>query len=518
MKQILLFGAGKSATVLIEYLLSHAASNGWELTVVDSNLDLAKSKIRNSPYGFALSFDINDISQREEQVEKADVVISMLPAALHFLVAKDCVKFSKHLLTASYVDDSIRGLEAEINQRGLLFLCEMGLDPGIDHMSAMRIIDSIHSRGGNVTSFKSHCGGLVAPESDDNPWHYKISWNPRNIVLAGKAGAHYLEHGEEVRLKYEQLFSTTALDVTDDKGSRVIWPGSLNRFVQVPGLGVLCWYPNRDSLGYVSLYGLEGASTFIRTTLRHPDFMVGWENIVELHLTDETPSYPTDGRSLADALKEHLDKQGFNDWLQRKMSSRLTETEMMLSNLAKLAEAEQEAAREGARIPESFMAADAKGNLEEIEIRDMKSRAAAFVSNRMHEANLTLKQLMFLGLDDQRTIVNRGLCSAADLLQFAMENKMSIGPADRDIIVMVHEISYELGGEEKQVTSSLVIKGDDGLHTAMAKTVGLPLGIATRLILDGTISTRGLKIPTGKAIYEPVLDELEQNGIRFQEY
>ena len=147
----------------------------------------------------------------------------------------------------------------------LLFLCEMGLDPGIDHMSAMKIFDKIHADGGNVISFRSHCGGLVAPESDDNPWHYKISWNPRNILLAGKSGAHYRENGEEKRLKYEELFTA-------------------ERIVEIPEIGFLCWYPNRDSLSYAPLYGLENAKTFVRTTLRHPDFMYGWKNVIDLKL------------------------------------------------------------------------------------------------------------------------------------------------------------------------------------------------------------------------------------------
>src|SRR5258705_2753859 len=198
MKQLLLFGAGKSATVLIDYLLGNAISCNWELSVVDADLELAKSKVNNSAYAYVYSFDISDEGQRQIRVSKADVVISMLPPALHFLVAKDCLKFSKHLLTASYVDDEIRRLKNEIEEKNILFLCEMGLDPGIDHMSAMKIIDEIHATGGAITSFKSHFVGLVASGRDNNPWHYKISWNPKNIVLAGKAGAHYRENGKEI--------------------------------------------------------------------------------------------------------------------------------------------------------------------------------------------------------------------------------------------------------------------------------------------------------------------------------
>jgi saccharopine dehydrogenase-like NADP-dependent oxidoreductase len=498
MKQILLFGAGKSATILIDYLLTHANDGNWKLTVVDANIELAKSKINHSPAGTAVSFDILDETKRGESISGSDIVISMLPPTLHFLVAKDCVKYSKHLLTASYVDEQIKSLQKEIDQRSLLFLCEMGLDPGIDHMSAMKIIDAIHASGGKITSFKSHCGGLVAPESDDNPWHYKISWNPRNIILAGKAGAHYKENGEEIRLKYEELFSP-------------------DRMVDVPEVGELGWYPNRDSLSYTSLYGLEHVDTFIRTTLRHPDFMYGWQNVIDLKLTDEEPQYETDEKNLASVFKEHLDKNNFGVWLEQKMTERFKETQDMLTNLNKLMEAEQEAEEEGEEIPGSFMSADEKGNLEEIELEEVKTKAAAFVAHKMHEANLTLKQLIFLGLDDEKTIVNKGLCSAADILQFAVEKKLSLGNDDKDMIVMLHEFVYETGGQQSAISSSLVVKGVNSLQTAMAKTVGLPLGIAAKLILNGTIRLTGLHIPTAKEIYEPVLKELELYDIKFHE-
>ena len=201
MKKILLFGAGKSATVLIDYLVENADKENWHLTLVDADLQLAQSKIGDSSHGIALSFDIKDDAERKKNIEPADIVISLLPPALHYIVAQDCVELKKDLLTASYVDDQIKNLRSKIENNNLLFLCEMGLDPGIDHMSAMKMIDDIHSQNGHIISFQSHCGGLVAPESDDNPWRYKISWNPRSVVLAGKSGAHYKENGEEKRLQ-----------------------------------------------------------------------------------------------------------------------------------------------------------------------------------------------------------------------------------------------------------------------------------------------------------------------------
>jgi len=498
MKTILLFGAGKSATVLIDYLLEHAITENWQLTVVDADLRLAQSKVNHSQRAAAVSFDIVDADERAKHIRHAGIVISLLPPALHILVAKDCVQYHKHLLTASYVDDEIRKLEPAISRNRLLFLCEMGLDPGIDHMSAMQLIDGIRSKGGTITSFKSHCGGLVSPESDDNPWHYKISWNPRNIIMAGKGGAHFRENGEEKRLPYKELFSG-------------------DRLVEIPDLGYLGWYPNRDSLSYTDLYGLNDTQTFIRTTLRHPNFMYGWKNIIDLKLTDETPQYETDGKTLQQVFKEHMDKNGFSEWLNQKLTERFEETKGMLENLMKLMEAENEAEQEGEKLPESFIAADDKGNLQEIEIDEVKNRAAGLLAHKMHEANLTLKQLFFLGLDDDETMVNKGLCSAADVLQFAVEKKLSLRPYDKDMIVMLHEVVYRVGSQESFVRSSLIVKGENNLRTAMAKTVGLPLGIAAKLILNGRIKLTGLHIPTAKEIYEPVLRELETYQIQFQE-
>jgi saccharopine dehydrogenase-like NADP-dependent oxidoreductase len=498
MKTILLFGAGKSATVLIDYLLENAITENWKLAVVDSDLKLAQSKVSHSQRASAFSFDINDPEERGRHIRHADIVISLLPPALHYTVAKDCIKFHRNLLTASYVDDEIKLLQPEIEKNKLLFLCEMGLDPGIDHMSAMQLIDQVHAKGGKINSFVSHCGGLVAPESDDNPWHYKISWNAHNIIMAGKSGAHFLESGDEKKLSYEELF----------KGERK---------VDIPGLGKLSWYPNRDSLSYIARYGLNSLNTFIRTTLRHEDFMYGWQNIIDLKLTDETVQYITDGRTLQQLFKEHMDRNGFSEWLNQKLSERFEETRDMLENLMKLVEAEKEAKKEGQKMPASFMAADKEGNLQEVEIDDVKNRAAAFLAHKMHEANLTLRQLFFLGLDDNETMMNKGLCSAADILQFAAEKKLALRPYDKDMIVMMHEIQSVADSQESLVRSTLIVKGENNLRTAMAKTVGLPLGIAARLILNGKIRLTGLHIPTSREIYEPVLKELEEYGIKFTE-
>ncbi|HEX2605821.1 MAG TPA: saccharopine dehydrogenase C-terminal domain-containing protein [Flavisolibacter sp.] len=496
MKRILLFGAGKSATVLIDYLLKQADPENWHLTLVDANLEMAREKIGNSPKGEALAFDIKNNGQREATIKNADLVISLLPPALHILVATDCIKLEKHLLTASYVDDQMRSLQPAIEAKELLFLCEMGLDPGIDHMSAKHLIDQIHDEGGTITSFLSHCGGLIAPESDDNPWHYKISWNPRNVVMAGKAGAIFRQYNEIVEWEYEELFRE-------------------KRWVTIPENETWCWYPNRDSLSYITAYGLKDAQTFIRTTLRHPDFMYGWKNLIDLKLTDETVCYETGNKSLAAFFKEHMDKNGFTEWLEQKLQEQFSSTKDLLAELVNLVELEQKAAEKGLEQQDEFMMVDDKGDLKEVDIDDLKIHAASTLADKMHDASLILKQLFYLGMDDGNTLINKDSCSAADILQFALENKLALQPADKDRILMMHELEFTQQGISHKACSYLSVTGDDDKHTAMAKTVGLPLGIAAKLILNGTITLRGLQIPIHQEIYKPVLEELEQHGIRF---
>jgi saccharopine dehydrogenase-like NADP-dependent oxidoreductase len=498
MKEILVFGAGKSATVLIDHLLQHAADGGWQVVVADANESAARKKIGDSPHGRALSFDINDSEKRSDCISTATLVISLLPPALHFLVAKDCLRHRKDLLTASYVDQQMRSLKEDIEKEGLLFLCEMGLDPGIDHMSAKKMIDGIHAVGGKINSFLSHCGGLVAPASDDNPWHYKISWNPRNVVMAGKAGAIFRQDGAIVELEYPGLFAE-------------------KRYVSVPGAAVWCWYPNRDSLSYIPVYDLPECATFIRTTLRHPDFMYGWKNIIELRLTDEQATCNTDGKTLAQFFREHFDRNGFTEWLEDKLQQQFDATKDLLAELVNLVDLEQQAAAKGIEQVEEFMVVDDQGDLKKIDIDDLKVNAATTLADKMHDASLTLKQLFYLGMDDDQTLINAGQCSAADVLQLALEKKLVLQPHDRDMIIMLHEIEYEKEGRKMKMTGTLTLEGDDDLHTAMAKTVGLPLALAARLILDGTIQTKGLQIPVLPEIYNPVLDALSREGIRFDE-
>ena len=441
MKTILVLGAGKSATVLIEDLQDACLKNNWQLIIADASLSLAESKIKSPSVARAAALNAKEEIQRISLIRESDLVISLLPPSLHILVAKDCLQAEKHLLTASYLDEEVRQLSKQISDKNLLFLYEMGLDPGIDHMSAMQLIEKIKSEGGVVKSFISHCGGLIAPENDNNPWHYKISWNPRNVVLAGKAGATYLEEGKLIQKKYADIFKN-------------------NASIDIKNLPSLSWYPNRDSVSYISLYQLEEASTFIRTTLRYTNFCKGWHHIVNLGLTDEKD--------------EELIKQckTIKDWWQKKLSL--------------------------------------------VENRDLSFSMYLELYEKEEEHPLLNQQFSFLELESEITIPNEIKCSA-DLLQKILEEKLALGKDDRDLIVMIHELLVSYNGIEKKVQSSLQVKGVDTLHTAMAKTVGLPLSIAAQLILSDQISIRGLRVPIMKEIYEPLLEKLKEKDIVFEE-
>jgi saccharopine dehydrogenase (NADP+, L-glutamate forming) len=303
----------------------------------------------------------------------------------------------------------------------------MGLDPGIDHMSALQLISAIKQDDGHIFSFLSHTGGLVAPESDDNPWHYKISWNPRNVVLAGSAGASYKEKGRTVNVAYGDVF------------------GSAGR-IELPETGPLAWYPNRDSLSYIPVYGLEETETFIRTTLRYPVFCEAWRPLVQAGLTD-------DGRLLAaDKSRQTEGRLTFADW-SRPLLPYVT------------------------------------------------------------AANRPLFE--YLGVFDPGPVPSAASTSA-DVLQHLLETRLAMSPRDKDMIVMQHEIGFLKGGQRFTEKSTLVVKGEDSLHTAMARTVGLPLGIAAKLVLEGKLSLKGLHIPILPEIYDPVLKELDELGIRFE--
>jgi saccharopine dehydrogenase-like NADP-dependent oxidoreductase len=419
-QHILLFGAGKSATCLIDYLLKEAVDNNFKITVADGDLATAQSKVGNNEFASAVALNAENAEQRAELIQQANIVISLLPPSLHYLVALDCIRFKKNLLTASYIDDKIAALKNSVKEKGLLFLCEMGLDPGVDHMNAMQLIDRIKAEGGNVTSFKSHCGGLIVPESDNNPWHYKISWNPRNVVLAGKDGAVYKEAGQIKHKSYLQVFENCGE-------------------IKLDGLATLAYYPNRDSINYIPIYGLETANTFLRTTLRYTSFCNAWQAIVAAGLTNNTSPISCD--------------RYFNKW---------------------------------------------------------STPILPFVNTQNEQA------LQFLGLFDEEALPAKAVTSA-DVLQYLLETRLMMLDTDKDMIVMLHQLAYTKNGATHELESLLIVKGENNIRTAMAKTVGLPLGIAAKLILQKKIALTGLHIPILPEIYEPVLAELTNNNIVFTE-
>jgi saccharopine dehydrogenase-like NADP-dependent oxidoreductase len=438
MKKLILFGAGKSATCLIDYLIEQAPKYKWQITVIDADPLLARAKVGKTVHVAVETYDIGNDEARGASIADADLVISLLPAALHILVAKDCLRHKKSLLTASYISPDIRELEKDIERAGVLFMSEMGLDPGIDHMSAMKILDSIRRKGGEVLSFKGYCGALIAPECDDNPWRYKFSWNPRSVVLAGSAGARYRINGKDMAVPYEKLFS-------DYKA------------VEIPGIGKMAYYPNRDSLHYASLYQMENVPTILRATLRYPEFCEGWQALISLGLTD--PGKTTD-----------TDKLTFSDWtLQSSGGTR-------------------------------------HGNPEE--------KLAAFLHTSSRSR--LMRQFKFLGLLDSETIALGKKTNADVLLQVLIE-KLRMKPSDRDMIVMLHEMEFERKSIKTKLNSHLIVLGEDNLRTAIAKTVGLPLGILAKLLLTGKVQLTGLHIPVMPEVYQPVLKELEEYGIRFEE-
>lgn len=269
MTRILIIGAGRSATSLIDYILKKSEIYNWKITLGDVDLNLALSKLNSHPNGNAIHFDISDVEMRRRVIMGHDLVISMLPAMMHGDVARDCVEFGKHMATASYVSADMKALNADAIHKNILLLNECGLDPGIDHASAMKLIDEIQQNGGEISLFKSYCGGLVAPESNDNPWGYKFSWNPRNVVVAGQGTTQYLENGELKFIPYSRLFQQA--DV-----------------IEVEGSGKYDAYANRDSVSYIDVYGLKSIKTMLRGTLRQHGYCKAWNVFVTLGLTDDT--------------------------------------------------------------------------------------------------------------------------------------------------------------------------------------------------------------------------------------
>jgi saccharopine dehydrogenase (NADP+, L-glutamate forming) len=443
MNNILVLGAGRSATALIRYVLDRAQAHNWHVIVADADPQLAAAKVGKHPNGQGIWLDVNKVNDRHQLIGRADVVVSLLPPQLHIEVAYDCIRFKKHLITASYVSKDIYKLSDEFRNKELLFMGELGLDPGIDHMSAMQTIDHIKAKGGRLTAFRSNAGGLIAPDClGKNPWRYKFTWNPRNVVLAGQGTAQYLEDGKFKYIPYNRLFKEY-------------------RLIDIPGFDEpFEVYANRESLLYREAYGLGDIPTLYRGTIRYRGFCDAWNALVQIGLTDSTyPIMDSDKITYHELLEAYLSTEG----------------------------------RAGASV---------------------KERIADLLSER--EFSAVMKKLDWLGLFSKKKI---GLPNAtpALILENLLLEKWKLDPDDRDLILMQHEFDYELAGKKYRRYATLVLEGKDANDTAMARLVGLPLGIFANLVMTGKIVARGVHIPVQKEVYEPVLEELKEYGVIFKE-
>ena len=441
MKNILIIGVGKSSSALIKYLLDTSEKENLFLTIGDISTENAHKLINNHKNATAIVLDVFDKKQREEQIQKADLVISMLPARFHVDVAKDCIVFGKHMVTASYVSDEMKALDEKVKEKGLIFMNEIGLDPGIDHMSAMQVIDRIKNAGGKMLLFESFCGGIVAPESDNNLWNYKFTWNPRNVVLAGQGGAAmFIQEGTYKYIPYHKLFKRS-------------------EFLEVTGNGKFEAIANRDSLKYRSVYGLDDIPTMYRGTIRKVGFSRAWNIFVQLGMTDD--SYTI----------EESENMSYRDFI----------------NL--------------------FLAYSPSDSVE------LKLRSYL----KIDQDDVMWEKLVELDIFNPNKKISLKNATPAQMLQSILEESWTLNENDKDMIVMQHLFGYELNGERFQIESSFVVLGENQTYTAMSKTVGLPVGIAAVNILKGKIKTPGVQIPISKEVYEPILKELENYGIKFTE-
>jgi len=441
MRKILLIGAGRSASSLIKYLLDKAVSENFELIIADLSVELALQKINNHPQGTAIALDINQTEQRQAAIKNADIVISMLPAHMHLNVAKDCILFKKNMVTASYISPEMEALNEEVVANELVFMNEVGLDPGIDHMSAMKVIDTIKNKGGKMLLFESFCGGLVAPESDTNLWNYKFTWAPRNVVLAGQGGAaKFIQEGKYKYIPYQKVFRRT-------------------EFMDIEGYGRFEGYANRDSLKYRSIYGLDNVLTMYRGTLRRVGFSKSWNMFVQLGLTDD--SYTL----------ENSENMSYREYIN------------------------------------SFLAYHPTDSVE------LKLRHYL----KIDQDDSIWDKLLELDIFNPNKKVGLKNATPAQILEKILMDSWTLEPQDKDMIVMYHKFGYELNGKQHQIDASMVCIGEDQTYTAMAKTVGLPVGMAALQILNNKIKNYGVQLPIKPEIYNPILEELETFGIVFNE-
>ncbi len=441
-RKILVLGAGKSTSYLLDYFLEKSNAEKLHLTIGDIHPNGIPSSIKNHPNCTVMLLDIFKDVERKKAIAESDMVVSMLPARFHIKVAEDCLEMEKHLVTASYVSKEIKALDKKVKEKGLVFMNEIGLDPGIDHMSAMQIIDHIRGKGGKMILFESFTGGLVAPESDNNLWNYKFTWNPRNVVLAGQGGAaKFMQEGLYKYIPYHKLFRRT-------------------EFFEIEGYGRFEGYANRDSLNYREAYSLHDVLTLYRGTMRRVGFSKAWNMFVQLGMTDDTYTIE--------------DSKGMSY-------------------------------REFTNLFLPYSPTDSV----ELKLRHYL---------KIDQDDSKWEMLSEVNLFDTTKIIELENATPAQVLQLILEDSWTLDDDDKDMIVMYHKFGYELHGKKLQIDANMVVIGENHTHTAMAKTVGLPVAIATLSILNKKITTPGVQIPITKEVYNPILTELKSYGISFKEY
>ena len=440
MKNILVIGAGRTSSSLINYLSERAPKEDWVITVADKSFELAEQKAANYSKTKAIKFDVLDDDQRKMQISNADIVVSLLPETFHIHLVKDCIKHRVNLITASYVSPQMASFNNEVKNAGIIFLNEMGLDPGIDHMDTMRLISKVKDKGGKLISLISYGGGLIAPESDNNPWGYKITWNPMNVVTAGMASARYVKDGKLKIVPYNRVFKDAQL-------------------VEVPGIGKFEAYPNRDSIKYRRIYNIPQIPNVYRGSLRKIGFCKAWNALIQIGLTDNRYLVPDS------------DKFKYKEWLSFYLDKKNgTSTKQALVNFL--------------NVPE--------------------------------ESDI-IKKIEWLGLLGDEKIQLTDV-SPAEILLDLLKKKWKFGEKDKDMVILQTEVEYELENKIEKIVSSLVVYGKPEFNTAMSATVGLPLAIGTKLVLNNRIKEKGVIIPITSDIYDPAMNELEELGIKPQEF
>ena len=435
MEKILVLGAGMVSRPMIQYLLDQPDIH---VIMASRTVSKAEQMIDGHPHGEAFSLDVNDDKKVEDFVSKADVVVSLLPYTYHVKVAEMCITHKKHMITTSYVSDAMRALDKKAKNAEILILNECGLDPGIDHMSAMRIIHNIEKNKGKVVSFRSTTGALPSHEANNNPFGYKFSWSPRGVLLASRNAARWLENGKEISIPGEQLFENYSLQ-------------------DIKGVGTFENYPNRNSVPYKDIYGLKNATTVYRGTFR----MTGWcetlRSIVALGWLNEELPTGFSGKTYGDLTRQ-------------------------------------------------LIGAKPKDNL--------PFTTALYLGLKPYSA--IIKRLEWLGLFGDM-LLPKDKNNPLDYLNTLTLQKMSMGEHEQDMVVMHHEFIAEYPSKKEYVTSTLVDYGIPDGDTSVARTVALPAAIAVKMILKKEINMTGVHIPVIPEIYNPILDELEGMGIKFEE-